>query len=373
VTQESGDAPAARIAQRLNDLIREAGPLPVSGFMATALFDPAYGYYATRDPIGAGADFITAPEISQMFGEVIGLWLAEAWRLMGEPPRVQLIELGPGKGTLMTDILRTGRAMPGFLDAVEITLVEASPALKMVQGRTLAASPVPVRFADRLEQAPAGPSLVIGNEFLDCLPFRQAVKHDGVWRERCVALSEDEPKRFVFVLGAPLDPAQEPFPPELVDAPDGALVELRPADRQIVDTLAERFHRDPGCALLIDYGPEKSEAGDTLQALQRHEKVDPLAEPGTADLTAHVDFAMLKAFASDAGLAVSGPAPQRDFLLGLGAGARAEALSRAAPAKAERLARQLHRLTAPEEMGVLFKVIALSSGDLGALPGFSGS
>jgi NADH dehydrogenase [ubiquinone] 1 alpha subcomplex assembly factor 7 len=371
LTAETEDTPPARIAERLRALVRETGPLPIAGYMATALFDPAYGYYATRDPIGAGADFITAPEISQIFGEVIGLWLAEAWNAMGRPSRVQLIELGPGKGTLMTDILRAGRALPGFLEAAEATLVEASPALKMVQGRTLASSPVPIRFADRLEQAPAGPSLVVANEFLDCLPFRQAVKVGGVWRERCVGLDPDAPERFVFTLGAVLDPKIEPFPPGLEDAADGSLVELRPGDRQIVDALAARFTDAPGQALFVDYGPAASEPGDTLQALKSHEKVDPLAEPGTADLTAHVDFAMLSELARGAGLSVAGPATQGDFLMRLGAGARAQALSRAAPTQADRIARQLERLTHPAEMGTLFKAIALRSPDLPEPPGFA--
>ncbi len=371
MTDAFAEEARTRIAEKLRAQIRETGPLSIAGYMAVALFDPAYGYYATRDPIGAGEDFITAPEISQVFGEVIGLWLADAWTALGAPSKVQLIELGPGKGTLMSDVLRAGRAMPGFLEAAEVTLVEASPALKMVQGRTLAASSVPVRFADRLETAPPGPSLVVANEFLDCLPFRQAVKIGGRWFERCVAIDPADETRFIFSPGAALDPDAERFPEGLAGAPEGSLVELRPADRQIATAVAERFASHPGRALFIDYGPDTPSPGDTLQALKAHEKVDPLAEPGRADLTAHVDFASFAAAAREAGLDVAGPVEQGAFLMRLGAGARAEALARSAPDHAGRLGRQLRRLTAPEEMGALFKAIALSSPGLPEPPGFA--
>lgn len=356
------DLPEARIRQRLMDRIASEGVIPVSAFMAEALFDPVAGFYATKDPIGAGSDFITAPEISQMFGEVIGLWLAQAWIDMGSPARVQLIELGPGKGTLMHDILRTARVVPGFVNAMEVTLVEASPALKMVQGETLAESPVQIRWADRIERAPAGPSLVVGNEFLDCLPIRQAVRTQGLWRERCVGLHPEDESRLAFVPGPQLADADlELIAPALRDGPDGTLAELRPGDHQMVEALAARFTNHPGRALFIDYGPDTSEAGDTLQAIRAHEKVDPLDRPGTADLTARVDFQVLSQAARSAGLSVHGPTPQRDYLAALGIAQRTNMLAAKVPEKRETLLRQLDRLTAEDEMGTLFKAICLSS------------
>ncbi|PWE16871.1 SAM-dependent methyltransferase [Marinicauda salina] len=339
--------------------------------MAEALFDPVAGFYATKDPLGAGADFITAPEISQMFGELVGLWAVESWRAMGAPNPVRLVELGPGKATMMHDALRAGRLAPDFLHAARVTLVEASPALKMVQARTLADSPVPVDWAGALEDVPAGPSIVLANEFLDCLPIRQAVKHEGRWRERCVGIDPEDETGFAFMLGAALGADETLIPAALRGAPDGTLVELRPGDAQIVETLAGRFRTDPGRALFIDYGAAESEAGDTLQAIRAHEKVDPLDAPGTADLTAWVDFARLAETARAAGLAVHGPAGQGDFLAGLGIEARAAALAQTRPDRKATIARQLHRLTDPAEMGALFKVMAISSPALPDPPGLS--
>lgn len=368
--QEAEERPEARIARKLTDRIRSEGVIPVSAFMAEALFDPVAGFYATKDPLGAGADFITAPEISQMFGEVIGLWAAQAWIDMGSPARVQLIELGPGKGTLMHDILRTARVVPGFLNAAEVTLVEASPALKMVQGRVLADSPVQISWADRIEKAPGGPAVLIANEFLDCLPIRQAIRSGGVWRERCVGLHPEDETHFAFLPGPALSELDIALIPEaLRDLPEGSLVELRPGDRQVADALALRFSRHKGRALFIDYGPATSEPGDTLQAIRQHEKVDPLDRPGTADLTARVDFESFAKAAIELGLEVHGPAPQRDFLAALGIAQRTQMLAGKVPEKREVLLRQLDRLTGEDQMGVLFKALCLSSEGLPAPAG----
>lgn len=361
--------PAARIAANLRARIAAQGPLPVSVFMMEALFDPVAGYYATRDPIGAGADFVTAPEISQMFGELLGLWAAQAWQDMGRPESLVLAELGPGKGTMMADMLRAGRAVPGFADVLKISLVEASAALKMVQGGTLARAGVPVGWARSIEAIPAGPAIIFGNEFLDCLPVRQAVRVEGQWRERCVGLHPDDEDRFAFVTG-PVIAGDDPFiAPALRASEDGTLIELRPGDAQVIDALAARFAAHPGHALFIDYGPAASEPGDTLQAIRAHTKVHPLDVPGTADLTARVDFAMLACRARAAGLAVHGPMEQGAFLTGLGMEQRAAALAASRPDQRATLARQLHRLTAPQEMGALFKVIAISAPGLPAPPG----
>jgi len=344
MSEPDSERPEARIRRRLIDRIRAEGVIPVSAFMAEALFDPIAGYYATKDPLGAGGDFVTAPEISQMFGEVIGLWAAQAWLDLGSPGRLRLIELGPGKGTLMHDILRTGRVVEGFLNALDVTLIEASPALKMVQGQVLADSPVPVSWAERLDTAPDGPAIIIANEFLDCLPVRQAVRSGGVWRERCVGLHPEDETRFAFVPGPQLSEFDIALIPEgLRDCPDGTLVELRPSDHQIVDALARRFTRHKGRALFIDYGPAKSEPGDTLQAIREHEKVDPLDRPSTADLTTRVDFESFARQARAAGLDVAGPVTQRDFLGALGIAQRTQMLAQKVPEKRDVLRRQLDR------------------------------
>lgn len=372
MSNDPAESPEARIARKLTERIRSEGVIPVSAFMAEALFDPVAGFYATKDPLGAGADFITAPEISQMFGEVIGLWAAQAWIDIGSPGHVQLIELGPGKGTLMHDILRTARVVPGFLNAVEVTLVEASPALKMVQGRVLADSPVQISWADRIEKAPDGPAILIANEFLDCLPVRQAIRSGGVWRERCVGLHPEDDTRFAFVPGPVLSELDIALiPHSLRGLPEGALAEMRPGDRQVVDALALRFARHKGRALFIDYGPAEAEPGDTLQAIRAHEKVDPLDRPGTADLTARVDFETLARTALELDLDVHGPQPQRDFLAALGIAQRTKMLAGKVPEKRDVLLRQLERLTGEDQMGVLFKAICLSSEGLPAPAGLS--
>lgn len=358
------------VTERLKARIRETGPISIAAFMGEALFHPRDGYYATKNPIGAGEDFITAPVISQMFGELTGLWSAQVWLDMGRPSPFHLVELGPGTGTMMADGLRAARAVQGFAEAATVTLIEASAALKAVQGRTLSASGLPLRWADRLEAVKPGPAIIWGNEFLDCLPLRQAIRENGVWHERLVRFSPDDENRLAFVLGPPLGQDDALVADRLKNAPDGSLVELRPGDRQLIDALARRFQTSPGVALFIDYGPAESEIGDTLQAIRGHEKVDPLEAPGTADLTARVDFESLAQAARQAGLAVSGPVTQSDFLKRLGIESRAAALLRANPDRKADIARQLWRLTDPDQMGALFKVIAISAPDMPHLPGF---
>ncbi len=357
------------IADRLRDRIRQTGPMSIAAFMTEALFDPRDGYYATKDPIGAGADFITAPEISQMFGELMGLWAAQSWMDMGKPAAFQLVELGPGRGTMMADALRAARTVPGFMDAAHVVLIEASAALKAVQAQTLGPTGAQIRWVDRLESVPPGPAIVLGNEFLDCLPVRQAIRRGDDWHERMIGLDADAV--FVFVLGPPLGADANLIPDRLRGAPEDSLVELRPGDRQVVDALAARFADAPGRALFIDYGPATSETGDTLQAVKAHKKVPPLEAPGTADLTARVDFESLAAAARAARLAVSGPVTQGDFLIGLGLEARAAALCQAAPDKRAVFARQVWRLTDPEQMGTLFKLVCLDADGLPAPPGFT--
>jgi len=360
------------LKDRLLARIRSDGPISVAAYMAEALLDPRGGYYATRDPIGAGADFVTAPEISQMFGELVGLWCVETWRGLGAPGTLHLVELGPGRGTMMNDMLRAARLDEAFTRTARAHLVEASPALKGVQAQTLAETPVPVAWADALEAVPAGPAIVVGNEFLDCLPVRQFVRHEGAWRERLVGLDPDDAGALAFVLSnAPASAADAALiPAALAEPGEGTLVEVRPGDRALVATLAERFRTDPGRALFIDYGPADSEPGDTVQAIKAHQKVDRLAEPGEADLTARVDFAALADVAESAELAVAGPVSQAAFLAALGVEQRAAALSLSGKADRGRIARQLHRLTGEDQMGALFKAICLGSPDLPDPAGF---
>ncbi|MCG8443510.1 MAG: SAM-dependent methyltransferase [Caulobacterales bacterium] len=364
------DGPQRDLKRRLVARVRSDGPMSVAAFMAEALHDPRAGYYATKDPIGAGGDFITAPEISQMFGELVGLWCVQSWMDLGEPQRLRLIELGPGRGVMMADALRAASLSTPFMQACEVTFVEASPALASAQAERLARAPAPIFYAPTLETAPPGPAIILGNEFLDCLPVRQFVRVEGAWRERMVGLDPAHPGRLAFLAApAPLAAADlRLLPAPLRDAPDGTLIEARPTVEALTETLAGRAA--PFRALFIDYGPADSEAGDTLQAVRVHEKADPLAAPGEADLTARVDFAALAGMARTAGLRADGPVEQGAWLLGLGLEQRAAALSGARPEAKRSLAEQLHRLTDPSQMGRLFKVICLSSQGLPPPAGF---
>ena len=329
------------LGDRIAARIRATGPITVADYMAEALLDPRDGYYATRDPLGR--DFTTAPEISQMFGELAGLALAQAWLDQGRPDPVVLAELGPGRGTLLADALRAMRAVPGLPEAARVHLVEASPVLRAVQARTLAAH-APV-WHDRAETLPDAPTLLVANEFLDALPIRQHVRDGEAWRERMVALGDD---RLAFALGPPVPV------PELDHhvVPDGTMVERCPALPGIVATVAARVARG-GAALFVDYGHWRAR-GDTLQALRAGRAVDPLDAPGTADLTAHVDFEAVARAAPRA----SAMTAQGVWLERLGITARARALARGAQADAVAAAHR--RLTHPTEMGDLFKVIALA-------------
>ncbi len=317
----------------------------------------------TRDPFGAQGDFTTAPEISQMFGELLGVWAAQLWQAMGAPPALRLIELGPGRGTLMADMLRATRVLPGFREALSVHLVEMSPVLREIQARTLSGQAEPI-WHDRLETALEGPVIVIANEFLDALPLDQFVMTEQGWRERLVGL--DEQGDLCFGLsGAEAGLA--------LQAPLGSIFEQPRAALDCVSALSAHLASADGAALLIDYGSEASGFGDTLQAMKGHAFVPVLADPGEADLTVHVDFARMAQAGLKAGAAVNGPARQGDFLAALGLAERAEALSRrATPAQAQTLRDAVTRLTAPGPtgMGGLFKCLALAHKDLPPLPGF---
>ena len=343
---------------RLEAEIAATGPIDVAEFMMRCLHDPHDGYYATRPALGERGDFITAPLVSQMFGELIGLWLVEAWRGLGAPPRVVLAEAGPGDGTLMSDVLRAARLAPAFGAAAELWLIEASAPLRAAQGERL--SDAAPRWAGSLAELPDdAPLLLIANELLDCLPARQFQRTPRGWAERVVGL--DAAGALAFGLR----------PAALADAPDdaavGTVVERSAAQEAFAVELGGRLAVQGGAALLIDYGRGAPGPGDTLQALQGHAKVCPLTAPGEADLTVHADFPAVLAAARDAG-ASAGLMTQGEFLRRLGVETRAAALQRARPARADVIARQLERLIAPNQMGELFKAAAIWSGP--APPGF---
>jgi NADH dehydrogenase [ubiquinone] 1 alpha subcomplex assembly factor 7 len=359
------------LAARLQQRIARDGPISVHDYMQACLADARAGYYPTRQPIGKDGDFVTAPEISQVFGELLGVWAAAVWQAMGEPA-VVVAELGPGRGTLMADALRVFSRVPRLLENLTIALVETSPSLRETQHATLRSSPAPLHWCESIGEVPEGPLIVIANEFVDALPIRQFVRADGAWRERCVTLSDGG--GFSFCLGAPDEADEVPRSFNAMTMAEGTIVETRPAMSSLLAGLAARANDAPVAALFADYGHEESGAGDTLQAVRRHRFADPLAAPGEADLTAHVDFAALKAAARELGLAAYGPMPQGEFLLKLGLETRCERLlQNARPAQRAAIVSGAARLADPRQMGVLFKILALQSSGLAPPPPFGDS
>ncbi|HAU22151.1 MAG TPA: methyltransferase [Erythrobacter sp.] len=317
-------------------------------------------YYNTRDPLGNSGDFITAPEISQIFGELIGLWLADIWTRAGKPDPVHYVELGPGRGTLAADALR---AAGRFGLNPQVYFVEGSQNLRALQR---AAVPGVTHHDDLTTLPENAPILFVANEFFDALPIRQLVQTDGGWRERMVALDGET---FVFVPGnVPMDAA---LPEEMRELDVGTVVETCPAASAICGEIADRLKRQGGAGLIIDYGYGRLEAGESLQALKTHEKVGFFDHPGEADLTAHVDFEMLGDVARQSGAHLLGVRDQGPWLADMGFDARSEALARQSPDKAEILARQRDRLIASDQMGTLFKVMGLTAPDWPEGAGFS--
>jgi SAM-dependent MidA family methyltransferase len=355
------------LKREIIEAIAHDGPMTLERYMSLCLTHPRYGYYMTRDPFGAAGDFITAPEISQMFGELLGVWVTEAWRAAGAPPQARLVELGPGRGTLMSDVLRVTPIAPNFFSAISVHLVETSPVLREAQSQTLATAAKPVQWHLDFAETPPGPAFIIANEFFDALPVRHYVKTAGGWRERLVGL--DAKSELAFGLSDEIETTLN------VPAREGSIVEVSVASQNLIGDIAARLVEEGGALLLIDYGYTQTSLGDSLQAVSRHAYVDPLAAPGEADLTAHVDFAALARAARARGAKVMGPVTQAHFLLQLGIERRAEALTkRATPEQAQSIVDAFERLAgiddARHQMGGLFKVMAVTHPDMPDLPGF---
>jgi SAM-dependent MidA family methyltransferase len=347
------------LRDRIARQIEAAGPIGVAEYMALCLFDPEYGYYTTREPFGAAGDFTTAPEISQMFGELVAVWLRSAWEAAGSPARFTLAEIGPGRGTLMKDMLRTfARLDPAFVAAADFAMVETSPRLAEVQRAALAGAAALPAWHKSVETLPAQPLFIVGNELFDAVPVRQYVRTAAGWRERVVTVDGKGDLAFAAGAGAP-DPSL--LPPDAADAGEGAIVEFSPARTALMETIAARIAGHGGAGLFIDYGYAASMVGDTLQAVRHHAYAPILADPGEADLTAHVDFSSLALAARAHGLS-SQLAAQGDFLLGMGLLERAGSLGADADAAGrQRISSEVERLAGPEAMGALFKVLAIAA------------
>jgi NADH dehydrogenase [ubiquinone] 1 alpha subcomplex assembly factor 7 len=336
-------------------MIEAEGPLPVDRYMALCLGHPVHGYYMSRDPFGLAGDFTTAPEITQMFGEIIGIWCMQCFELMGRPAAFDLIELGPGRGTLMADLLRASRAMPEFHSRVRVRLIESSPVLRGAQQRTLAAVSAPLTWHETLEDIPAGPALFIANEFFDALPVRQFQRLKEGWSERVIGLRESK-----LVIG--LTPALIDLPAWAASAREGEVAEIRPAANHWGLCIGERLKTVPGAALIVDYGHLRCSPGDTLQAVRNHAPVPILDKPGESDLTAHVDFEALARALRSGGAQTWPVQTQQSFLKIMGLDTRAAILMRNATAHQKSdISAALERLAGPGQMGHLFKVLAATS------------
>jgi NADH dehydrogenase [ubiquinone] 1 alpha subcomplex assembly factor 7 len=349
------------LAERVAAQIAAQGPISVADYMSIA----NAGYYAARDPLGRAGDFVTAPEISQVFGEMLGLWCVQVWHDQGRCATKRLVELGPGRGTLMADALRAMRVAPEFLDGIEIVLVESSPALKQAQQERLREWGDKIRWTGRFDSSFGDrPLFLLANEFFDALPIRQYVKTMRGWRERMVTLTGD---KLDFAL-SPVPVPDAAIPPGRGDAPDGGVCEICPSALSLADEIACIVALQGGGALIVDYGYDKPDFGETLQAVQDHAFAGILDDPGESDLSAHVDFAALASAASRA--SVSGPIAQAEFLDDIGVVRRFEQLASRNPAKAGELWSQLDRLVNPEQMGTLFKALAIVPRGAPAAPGF---
>ena len=341
---------SSTLKERITRMIRASGPISVATYMDLCLHDRQHGYYATRP--GLGEDFITAPETSQIFGELIGLWAAQEWQQLGAPKAFRLIEIGPGRGTLMADALRATARLPGFHDAMDLCFIEPSPVLQ-----ANLKSRFDAHFFSDLDAVPVDqPILIIANEWLDCLPVQQFVRVGDAWHERVIGLNEADQLTFGL--------ATEAMPPAAITAATQTAIEIQPSLKTLCETLQFLFKDTPGRVLFIDYGTAAQTPADTLRSYLNGQQIDPLAEPGGSDLTCDVDFARLARLARAQGLRVDGPISQSQFLLSLGAEARLNQLARRHPDRADDLYARVRSLVDPAEMGERFQAIALSHSDL---------
>jgi NADH dehydrogenase [ubiquinone] 1 alpha subcomplex assembly factor 7 len=348
--------------------IKMDGPISIADYMALCLGHPTHGYYMKKDPFGAKGDFTTAPEISQCFGELIGLWNALCWQSMGQPENIKLIELGAGRGTLLNDVLRATKNITGFHDAINLHIVEISPTLKEQQQIALEGFSLPKHWHENINDIPDGPSLIIANEFFDALPIRQFEKHQGTWAERRVGLNP-ETDHLQITLRA--DPSAPHLLAESLKGQTGDVFEICPAASFIAQSLAQRLNTFGGYLLVIDYGAEHACFGDSLQAVKDHDYCDILSTPGQADLSAHVDFLSLSKQLAHHGAKIWPLTTQGAFLETLGMGARTQQLLQgASPDQQKLLISAYKRLCSAEEMGTLFKVLCASGPDQSAPPAF---
>ena len=345
------------LGELINIQIMSQGPMSLSTYMNLCLTHPTLGYYRKADPLGETGDFITAPEISQMFGEMIGIWVAQVWQQLGSPTKFTLAELGPGRGTLMADCLRVLQSVPGILDAAEIFLVETNPVLIEKQRELLAEYKINWRSEIEEFKNDEGPLVVITNEFFDALPIKQFQFSEGKWHERCVGLKDGQ--RVWGLSPTPL-PA-DAIPAHAANAKDNEVIENVFVAQQVTSEIADIIVERSGALLAIDYGYGESQTGETLQALKAHKSVDPLAEPGSADLTTHVDFGALADVALKKSCMSGRMMTQAEFLKSMGIEPRAQNLSAGTPRAAEKINADLHRLISDDEMGNLFKAWCMYS------------
>lgn len=354
----------------LNDhlikLIRLHGPISISSYMAEAMTNPKYGYYVNQNPFGESGDFITAPEVSQMFGELIGLCFADLWLKMDRPVKVHLIELGPGKGTLMADIMRVLDVLPEFRDALELHFVEASPQLITIQKQAISDFKDKATWHETIKSALTAAedddqaTFIVANEFFDALPIRQFQKGELGWHERMVTVNER---------GDGLITMLSPFPAHDVTLPENlkksdlhSIIEVSPMADYVTGLIAEHIKTFRGAGLFIDYGYNEYKTGETLQAVEKHQYADMYERPGYADISSHVNFRKLLDIVKHAGLTPLGPKFQGKFLNDLGIAERVRILNNnATPEQKKTILSELNRLIAPNEMGTLFKVVGMIS------------
>lgn len=357
------------LEKKLKAIIEKRGPLTLAQYMEYALFDKEYGYYSSKDPLGINGDFITAPEISQMFGELTGAWLVTSWQVMGSPKKTKLVELGPGRGTLMKDILRATNKVPGFHSSIEVHLVEINETLRDIQEKTLAVENskkkkitnegVMVKWHDSFSSVPEGPLLLVANEFFDALPIHQFIYKDGGWQERMVCF--DDKEGLAFGASAGQTPTTALIPKKYKKMAEGSVFEFSPAANKIIEEIAIRVKKHSGYALIIDYGYFDNQLKDTFQAVKKHKYHQPLEEPGMADLTAYVNFPALEEAAKKKGVHVFGELTQGEFLVSMGIQVRASMLARdATEEQKKQIIEDIKRLITPEEMGIIFKCIVIT-------------